>query len=68
MFSSAIDEWPTCRGAISCQSPPVPDLSATHLLPTESQDIVEYQYAVYSCKDGATLEGIENSIFAKFWP
>ena len=44
----------------------MPDLSATHLLPTESQDIVEYQYAVYSCKDGATLEGMETQFLAKF--
>ena len=26
-------------------------------MPTQSQQVVEYEYAVYSCKDGAMLEG-----------
>ena len=46
----------------------MPDLSATHLLPTESKNIVEYQYAVYSCKDGATLEGMETQFLPNFDP
>ena len=54
---SEISDWPTCRAAISCPSSfPVPD-NATYLEPTESGQLKEYEYAFYSCKDGATLEG-----------
>ena len=54
---SEITDWPGCRGAISCDAFPVPDFATTYLLPTESQQVVEYEYAIYSCKDGAMLEG-----------
>ena len=54
---SEITDWPGCRGAISCDAFPVPDSATTYLLPTQSQQVVEYEYAVYSCKDGAMLEG-----------
>ena len=52
-----ITDWPGCRGAISCDAFPVPDIVTTYLMPTQSQQVVEYEYAVYSCKDGAMLEG-----------
>ena len=54
---SEITDWPGCRGAISCDAFPVPDTATTYLMPSQSQQVVEYEYAVYSCKDGAMLEG-----------
>ena len=59
---SEITDWPGCRGAISCNTFPVPDIATTYLLPTQSQEVVEYEYALYSCKDGATLEGKVNTL------
>ena len=59
---SEITEWPGCRGAISCDAFPVPDTATTYLMPSQSQQVVEYEYAVYSCKDGAMLEGKINSV------
>ena len=54
---SEINDWPTCRGAISCPTSfPVP-ANTTYLEPTQSGQLKEYEYAFYSCKDGATLEG-----------
>ena len=54
---SEITDWPGCRAAISCDTFPVPDFATTYLMPTQSQQVVEYEYAVYACKDGAMLEG-----------
>ena len=56
---SEIQDWPECRAAVVCEAAKVPPLlPATFLLATETEDVKEFEYAFYSCQDGAKLPDI----------
>lgn len=50
---------PPCEAADLCPSAPIPDASS-HLAPYSGPSVKEYSFAMYVCKDGATLEGVSN--------
>ncbi len=55
-----LTDWPTCKAALTCPTPPVPDMATTFLNPSGDSGVKELQYASYSCKDGANFEGVTN--------
>ncbi|TRY77305.1 hypothetical protein TCAL_04063, partial [Tigriopus californicus] len=50
---------PTCELANVCPSAPIPDASH-NLAPYSGPDVQEFNFALYGCKDGSTLEGVTN--------
>ena len=52
-----------CRSRVACDETltPQPDLNTTHLLEASGADLREFDYVEYSCKPGATLQGIPNA-------
>ena len=61
---SEIQDWPECRAAMDCEASKVP-LPPTFLLATETEDVKEFEYAFYSCQDGAKLPDTGKNAFKK---
>ena len=51
---------PGCKSAAECKPNPEPDQAKTFLLPSESENLIEYQFALYKCQDGAFLEDTDD--------
>ena len=57
-FDTNVD-WKTCRPRTDCDDdPPIPS-ETTHLSPSASTDLKEFESAVYECEDTFTLEGVD---------
>ena len=70
---SEIQDWSECRAALDCEDPKIP-IEGTFLLPTETEGVKEFEYAFYSCQDGAKLPDtgkyaflIQGSFHKKCW-
>ena len=61
---SEIQDWSECRAALDCEDPKIPT-EGTFLLPTETEDVKEFEYAFYSCQDGAKLPDAGKNAFKK---
>ena len=46
---------------MDCEDPKIP-IEGTFLLPTETEGVKEFEYAFYSCQDGAKLPDTGNYI------
>ena len=62
---TAISEWPGCRSALTCPTIPTPPDDS--YLVANSSEVLEFEYALFACQDGARFAENEAEVEDNYW-